>query len=139
MVSFCPILSQLSPNFDSSPTLIAANPAAASIGFELKVVCSSEGPNLFLIFGDIFGKVFGMGFGRHMILNKTVEGTLAYLGSMFLCGYVMYTILDISLIVLILGGLAAPITELFSIKMNDNFTVSIISGTVMLAASLAGL
>ncbi len=95
--------------------------------------------NTFLIFGDIFGKVFGFGFGRHKILNKTVEGTLAYLGCMCLCGYVLYTILDISLIVLILGGLAAPITELFSIEMNDNFTVSIISGTVMRAASLAGL
>ena len=51
-VIFCPIFSQFSPNLDSSPTLSAANPAAANTGLELNVVCSSEGPNLFLILGD---------------------------------------------------------------------------------------
>ena len=86
----------------------------------------------FLIFGDIFGKVFGLGFGRHKLLNKTVEGTLAYAGCMCLCGYVLYTLLGISPIILIFGGIAAPITELLSIKMNDNFTVPIISGAIML-------
>ncbi|MCJ7650512.1 MAG: glycerol-3-phosphate acyltransferase, partial [Candidatus Lokiarchaeota archaeon] len=86
----------------------------------------------FLIFGDIFGKVFGLGFGRHRLLNKTVEGTLAYAGCMCLCGYVLYTLLGISPIILIFGGIAAPITELLSIKMNDNFTVPIISGAIML-------
>ena len=94
---------------------------------------------IFLIFGDIFGKVFGLGFGCHKILNKTVEGTLAYFGCTCLCGYVLYTILNISPILLILGGISAPIIELLSIEMNDKFTVSIISGSVMYAAMLAGL
>lgn len=86
---------------------------------------------VYLIFGDIFGKIFGLGFGRHKILNKTIEGTLAYFGCMGLCGYVLFTILNLSPIILILGGIAAPITELLSLEMNDNFTVSLISGTVM--------
>ncbi|MFX0010162.1 MAG: glycerol-3-phosphate acyltransferase [Candidatus Hermodarchaeota archaeon] len=86
---------------------------------------------VYLIFGDIFGKIFGLGFGRHKLLNKTIEGTLAYFGCMGLCGYVLFTILNISPIILILGGIAAPITELLSLEMNDNFTVSLISGTVM--------
>ena len=93
---------------------------------------------IYLIFGDIFSKVFGLGFGRQKILNKTIQGTLAYVGCMGLCGYVLFTFLEISPIVLILGGIAAPITELLSIEMNDNFTVSIISGSVMYAAMLAG-
>ena len=87
---------------------------------------------VFLIFGDIFSKVFGLVFGRHKILDKTIEGTLSYGGCMALCGYILYTILNISPIILIFGAIAAPLTELLSIKMNDNFTVSIISGTVML-------
>jgi glycerol-3-phosphate acyltransferase PlsY len=86
---------------------------------------------VYLIFGDIFGKIFGLGFGRHKLLNKTIEGTLAYSGCMALCGYVLFTILSIPPIILILGGIAAPITELLSLEMNDNFTVSLISGTVM--------
>jgi dolichol kinase len=87
---------------------------------------------VFLIFGDIFSKVIGLVFGRHKILDKTIEGTLAYGGCMALCGYILFAILNISPIILIFGGIAAPLTELLSIKMNDNFTVSIISGTVML-------
>ncbi len=87
---------------------------------------------VFLIFGDIFSKVIGLVFGRHKILDKTIEGTLAYGGCMALCGYILFTVLNISPIILIFGGIAAPLTELLSIKMNDNFTVSIISGTVML-------
>ena len=93
---------------------------------------------VFLIFGDIFGKVFGLAFGRQKLLNKTVQGTLAYVGCMGLCGYILFTLLEISPILLILGGIAAPIIELLSIEMNDNFTVSIISGSIMYAAMLAG-
>ncbi|MHA1823369.1 MAG: hypothetical protein ACTSXM_05865, partial [Promethearchaeota archaeon] len=94
---------------------------------------------IFLIFGDIFRKIFGLGFGHRKLLDKTVEGTLAYVGCVCLCGYLLYTLLGISPVILIFGGIAAPITELLSIEMNDNFTVPIISGAVMYAAMLAGL
>ena len=93
----------------------------------------------FLIFGDTFGKIFGLAFGKHKILNKTVEGTLAYFGCILICGYVLYTLLDISLVVLILGGLAAPLIELFSMGMNDNITVPLFSGSLMYVVFLAGL
>jgi dolichol kinase len=53
-----------------------------------------------------------------------------------ICGYLLYELLDISPIVLILGGISAPIIELLTLDMNDNFTVPIISGAVMVAASL---
>ena len=94
---------------------------------------------VFLIFGDTFGKFFGLAFGKHKILDKTIEGSLAYLGIVLICGYLLYEILDISPIVLILGGISAPITELLTLDMNDNFTVPLISGAVMVAATLAGL
>ncbi len=90
----------------------------------------------FLIFGDTFGKFFGLAFGKHKILGKTLEGSLAYLGVVLICGYLLYELLDISPIVLILGGISAPIIELLTLDMNDNFTVPIISGAIMVAASL---
>jgi glycerol-3-phosphate acyltransferase PlsY len=92
----------------------------------------------FLIFGDISSKIFGLGFGRHKILNKTIEGTLAFFGSMLVCGYFLYPLLGISLVVLVLGMIAAPIVELLSLEMDDNFTVPIISAAVMYATYLAG-
>jgi len=89
----------------------------------------------FLIFGDTFGKFFGLAFGKHKILDKTLEGSLAYLGVMLICGYLLYELLDINPIVLILGGISAPIIELLTLDMNDNFTVPIISGAIMVAAT----
>jgi len=92
----------------------------------------------FLIFGDTSSKFFGLAFGKHKILNKTLEGTLAYVGVVLISGYLLYELLDISPIVIILGGISAPITELLTLDMNDNFTVPIISGAIMRLASLAG-
>ncbi|MHA1376051.1 MAG: glycerol-3-phosphate acyltransferase [Promethearchaeota archaeon] len=93
----------------------------------------------FLIFGDTFGKIFGLAFGKHKILNKTVEGTLAYFGCILICSYVLYTLLDISPYVLIFGAISAPLIELFSMGMNDNITVPIFSGAIMQVVFLAGL
>lgn len=87
----------------------------------------------FLIFGDIFSKIFGLSFGRHKIFKKTVEGTLAYIGCALICGYIIYTVLEIPLILLILGGITAALTEVLSLRINDNFSVPIISGAVMTA------
>ncbi len=95
--------------------------------------------SVFLIFGDTFGKVFGLAFGRHKILNKTVEGTLAYFGCILICSFVLYTLLDISPYILIFGGISAPLIELFSMGMNDNITVPIFSGAIMYVVFLAGL
>ena len=93
----------------------------------------------FLIFGDSFGKLFGLAFGRHKLLDKTLEGTLAYIGSVLIMGYILYTSLNIPLIVLILGGISAPLVEMFSMNLNDNFTVPLITGSIMTVALLFGL
>ncbi len=93
----------------------------------------------FLIFGDIFSKIFGLAFGRHKIFQKTLEGTLAYFGCVLICGFVLYNILDIPLFILIIGGITAPLVELFSFQLNDNFTVSLISGSVMTVARVFGV
>ncbi len=93
----------------------------------------------FLIFGDIFSKLFGLAFGRHKIFNKTLEGTLAYCGCVLILGFILYTTLNVPLPILVIGGITAPLVELFSFNLNDNFTVSLISGTVMTVGTFFGL
>ena len=93
----------------------------------------------FLIFGDIFSKIFGLAYGKHKIFQKTLEGTLAYLGCTLICGFVLYNILEIPLLVLLIGIIAAPLVELFSFQLNDNFTVSLISGSVMTVVKVFGV
>ncbi len=88
---------------------------------------------IFLIFGDFFGKIFGLAFGRHKIFTKTLEGMLANYGSVLIFGYVIATTLPIPLLVLLAGGLIAPIVEVFSRGLDDNLTVPLISGALMTA------
>lgn len=90
----------------------------------------------FLVFGDMFAKIFGLAYGRHKIFEKSLEGTLAYIGSVIILGYILYTSLDIPLIMLISGGIAAPLIELLPIGINDNFSVPMISGAVMKAVEI---
>lgn len=85
----------------------------------------------YLIFGDIFGKLFGLTFGRHKIRDKTLEGTLAYWGGALICAYVLYNTLHISPLLLGVGATGAAITELLSFNVDDNFTVPLVSGTLM--------
>jgi glycerol-3-phosphate acyltransferase PlsY len=95
---------------------------------------------VFLVFGDLFAKIFGLAYGRHKIFNnKTLEGSLAYTGVIIICCYILYTSIDISLPVLIIGAVAAPIAEVLPLGMNDNFTVPIICGTAMYVAIFFGL
>jgi glycerol-3-phosphate acyltransferase PlsY len=93
----------------------------------------------FLIFGDTFGKIFGLAFGKKWIIKqrKSVEGTLAYIGAMLIFGYILFTSLNISFWILLIGCLTAPLVELLSIRpVNDNLTVPLISGTTMTVALL---
>ena len=101
--------------------------------FDFEIVITSL---IFLVFGDMFGKIFGLAYGRHKIFEKTLEGTLAYFGSVIISGYILYTALDVPLLLLISGGIAAPLIELLPIGVDDNFSVPIISGAVMTAIKI---
>ena len=117
----------------SSMTIFLISTFIILLFFEVEIAIASL---LFLVFGDMFGKVFGLAYGRHKIFEKTLEGTLAFVGSVILFGFILYTTIDIPLIVLISGGIAAPLIELLPIGVNDNFSVPIISGAVMEATKL---
>jgi glycerol-3-phosphate acyltransferase PlsY len=122
----------------SSMTLFLVSAFIAILVFEKEIAITAL---TFLVFGDIFSKIFGLAFGRHKLLHdtKSVEGTLAYVGCVIIIIFILSTTLNISIWILIVGGIVAPLVELFSFNLNDNFTVSLISGSVMTVALIFGL
>ncbi len=87
----------------------------------------------FITFGDLFSKFFGMKYGRNILIHdRTLEGSLGFLTGSLYSGIVLYTIFTISLTWVIIGTLAATLTELFSWKIDVNFSVGIITGCVLI-------
>lgn len=84
-----------------------------------------------LVIGDSVAALVGKAIGRHKIYkSKTLEGTLAcFLSCMAVC----YILLPLPMT--IIGSLAATFTELFSTRLNDNFTIPVISGGIMAIAN----
>jgi glycerol-3-phosphate acyltransferase PlsY len=117
----------------SSMTIFLISTFIILLFFEIEIAITAL---VFLVFGDMFGKIFGLAYGRHYIFEKTLEGSLAYVGSVIISGFILYTTLDLPLIILISGGIAAPLIELLPVGINDNFTVPIISGAVMTATKI---
>ncbi|MFX1456215.1 MAG: glycerol-3-phosphate acyltransferase [Promethearchaeota archaeon] len=114
----------------STMTLFMISTFIIMLFFEIEIAITSL---LFLVFGDIFGKIFGLAYGRHKIFEKTLEGTLAFYGAVIIISYILFTSLNVPLLILIAGGIAAPLIEILPIGINDNFTVPILSGAVMTA------
>lgn len=120
----------------SSMTIFLISTFVVVLLFEIEVAIITL---VFLVFGDMFGKIFGLAYGRHKLFDKSFEGTLAYIGAVIICSYILYTTLDISFPVLIVGAVAAPFIEVLPLGMDDNFTVPIIGGTIMTVAMFFGL
>jgi len=120
----------------SSMTMFLIAACIITLVFEKHIAIASL---TFLIFGDIFSKIFGLGFGKHTIIaDKTVEGSLAYLGGVLICGFILYTSLGIPPVLLLTGGIAAAVGEVLPLGLDDNFTVGLISGAVMTSVQIFG-
>jgi len=90
--------------------------------------------SVFLIIGDLAAKFFGLIFGRVHFFDKTLEGSLAYFVVSLFFGFVFTFFLPIPFWILVLGALTAAITEAISIfGIDDNFTVGLISASLMLS------
>jgi len=86
---------------------------------------------LFLIFGDLAAKFIGILYGRTKMFKKTLEGFLGYFVLCILTGFLASYFLNISLLMIIIGSLVAAFVEVIPIGIDDNFTVGLISGSVM--------
>ena len=86
----------------------------------------------FLAVGDAMATIVGKQIGRTRFLGKTVEGDLACFISCVATGFVFYHAgLDIRLLTILVGSLAATFVEAMPLPINDNLTMPISAGVVM--------
>lgn len=91
---------------------------------EVSFLCLS-----FMVFGDMAAKSSGIHFGRTKIIHgKTIEGSMGFLSGSLFTGFIIGSVFDIDFSYLVIGACCATITELLSHRVNDNFTVGIITG-----------
>lgn len=88
---------------------------------------------LFLIFADMASSFFGAKFGRIRILgSRTLEGSLAFLAACLMIGVILsFTEVGLPARVVVVGALAATLTEALPIPIDDNFTIALFSGIIM--------
>jgi len=87
-----------------------------------------------MTFGDFFSKVIGIRFGTIKIYkSRSLQGTLAFLAGSLMCTSIAGIFFTIPLAYIVVGCTVAAITELFSEVIDDNFSVSIVTGGVLSA------
>ena len=87
---------------------------------------------LFLTVGDTFAAIGGKLYPVGKIGDKTLSGTAAGITTSFGAAYLVNQALPLE--VIILGAVAAMGVELLPVPLNDNLTIPVFSGTVMLAS-----
>lgn len=94
---------------------------------------------LFLSIGDPLAGVVGERFGRHRLFGRSLEGSLACLAGGMLTAVVLWlTHLDIGLLTMAVGVVAATVTELAPLPLDDNLRVPLVSGGIMGLVAVTG-
>lgn len=92
---------------------------------------------LFVAIGDPIASAVGKKYGKHAVSRKTLEGSLACLMSCFLIGILMNRLNPaLTLTVATGGAICAAIVEMLSIHVDDNFTMPLLSASVMALVAL---
>ena len=87
---------------------------------------------IFLAVGDSFAAIVGKLYPVGRIGDKTLSGALA--GFIVSFGVVLLVIHTLPPIILFLGAFSAMFIELLPLKINDNLTIPVFSGMVMMMA-----
>ncbi|UCE18101.1 MAG: phosphatidate cytidylyltransferase [Gemmatimonadota bacterium] len=82
----------------------------------------------FLIVGDTMAALVGKTFGRIKVFRKTIEGSLACLGT---CIIIVLIVPPLDFVVGLIGAVVATLIELLPIPLDDNFLIPILSGAAM--------
>jgi dolichol kinase len=91
-------------------------------------------PLAFSTAGDLCGKLVGMRFGvTPLYRDKTLQGTLAFVAGSLLAGWLLQRLLDLPLMFVLAGAPFAAIVELLSSRLDDNFSVMLITGGFLAA------
>ncbi|MCK4339242.1 MAG: phosphatidate cytidylyltransferase [Candidatus Cloacimonetes bacterium] len=98
----------------------------------------------YLVVGDTFAAMFGLKLGKRMIIRtrKTIEGLIGSFLACAILGLICYFLKfkdvigpghnpPLAIIMILIGALAASISEVANLHINDNISIPIISGIVM--------
>ena len=85
---------------------------------------------IFLSIGDSFAALFGKKIPKLKIGNKSIIGTLAGIFSSLSIALLVNQALPIH--VLVIGAITAMLIELMPLPLNDNLTIPILSGFIMI-------
>jgi dolichol kinase len=85
----------------------------------------------FLVVGDTMAALVGRRWGRIKILDKSLEGSLACLASCVIIGN-LYPGMDVARSVIWVGAVAATLSELLPIPLDDNMRIPLAAGFAML-------
>jgi glycerol-3-phosphate acyltransferase PlsY len=88
----------------------------------------------FLIFGDLAAWSIGKSFGKRKILDKTLEGSIAFLLICTFISLIFIKLLHFNPIIALAGAIVATLVELAPVQ-DDNLAVPIASAIVMAALS----
>lgn len=114
----------------SSATLFLASSFLVILMFDKALATLSI---VFLVFGDLSAKFTGLEHGRWHLFGKTLDGTLAYLATALVFGYLWSFIVPVPFYLVVIGGVAAAVAELLPLGVNDNFVIPLFSAAAMRA------
>jgi dolichol kinase len=86
---------------------------------------------LILILSDTAAALVGKWIGKLQVFGKTIEGSIAFLISSLL---IVWLYPDLNRVSGTLGALGATLIELLPIKLDDNLTIPLVAGGIMLFA-----
>lgn len=91
---------------------------------------------LFIAIGDPVASLVGEKYGKHAVLDKSLEGSLACLISCLAVGMLMTSWSpSLALPVVAYGAIWATVVEMLSITVDDNFTMPLFSASAMALAT----
>ena len=88
---------------------------------------------VYMSLGDTIAGLVGRKFGKTKFYNKSIEGSLAGLIVCLLSGYLVN--LTLPLVVVFSGAFAAMFIELLPMPIDDNLSVPLFAGTIMVITS----
>lgn len=88
--------------------------------------------SLYLVLGDLVAAIVGISYGQIKIGRKSLEGSLAMLCTCCLIGFVLFWHVHLAEYVIVVGAIAATLTELLMPNwIDDNLSIPIVSGIVL--------
>lgn len=120
----------------ASYMLIASLIAVSAFPRDIAVLALS-----FLAVGDPLATIIGRRWGRIRLFGKTLEGDLACLVSCVAIGFVFQHVFQqvgvaVPWPTVLLGALSATVAQAVSLPINDNLTIPLFAGLVMLIAGI---